>query len=44
VINTEIEQFFFGQIDNNAPAAVEYFARLKHPAVDEPAFKRLLIS
>ena len=39
---TEIEQFFFGKIDNNGKDAVEYFAGFEHPSVDGDAFENLL--
>jgi hypothetical protein len=40
--NTEIEQFFFGKLDNNAPAAVEFFSTFDQLKVDERAFKLFL--
>ncbi len=42
VTNTEIEQFFFGQLDAKAPVALEYFASFKHPGANEEAFRTFL--
>jgi hypothetical protein len=42
ITNTEIEQFFFGQLDAKAPAALDYFASFKDPDVDTEAFNTLL--
>jgi hypothetical protein len=41
--NREIEQFFFGQLDNAAPAALDFFATLKELKVDPGAFNVLII-
>jgi hypothetical protein len=41
-INTEIEQFFFGEIDRDGKAAVEYFAAFAHPDADDKAFYNLM--
>src|SRR5216684_2856001 len=38
VTNTEIEQFFFGQLDSEAPSALDYFTSFKHPDANETAF------
>ena len=40
--STEIEQNFFGVIDNLGHDAVEYFASFKHPDVNPPAFHALI--
>jgi hypothetical protein len=40
--NTEIERFFFGELDNDGPKAVDYFTRFKHPSVDGEAFQAFL--
>jgi Protein of unknown function (DUF4238) len=40
--STEIEQFFFGRVDNEGKAAVEYFAAFTHPGVNSDAFHALL--
>jgi hypothetical protein len=42
VENVDIEKFFFGQIDNSGPEAIDYFANFKHPGADEPKFHNLL--
>ncbi len=42
ISNTEIEQFFFGNLDQEGQYAVEYFAKFQHPSADEKAFKQLL--
>lgn len=43
ITNTEIEKFFFGQIDNGAPAALDYFANFEDPDYsNEVAFKKLM--
>jgi hypothetical protein len=34
VTNTEIEQFFFGQLDAKALVALEYFSSFKHPGAN----------
>jgi len=41
-LNTEIEQFFFGKIDRNGKAAVEYFDAFTHPSADDRAFYDLM--
>ena len=40
--STEIEQKFFGKIDNNGRKAVEYFADFQHPSADKDALYALL--
>ena len=40
--STEIERFFFGRVDSQGRAAVEYFANFEHPSVDSEAFHALL--
>ncbi|RWM07065.1 DUF4238 domain-containing protein [Mesorhizobium sp.] len=40
--NTELEQFFFGEIDSEGKVAVEYFADFAHPSADGDAFKTML--
>ena len=42
ISNTEIEQFFFGRLDNEAPSAVEFFCNFDHRCLDEKSFKRLM--
>jgi hypothetical protein len=42
ISNTEIEQFFFGQLDATAPNALDYFASFAHPSIDGEAFNTLL--
>lgn len=42
ITNIEIEQFFFGRLDNEAINAVEYFADFEHPSVNKRAFDTLL--
>jgi Protein of unknown function (DUF4238) len=42
ISNTEIEQFFFGRLDNEGQAAVEYFSKFEHPDVNEKAFTQLM--
>jgi hypothetical protein len=39
ITNTEIERFFFGQLDNDGPKALDYFATFKHPDADGPSFQ-----
>src|SRR5262249_30705072 len=41
-LNTEIEQFFFGEIDRKGKAAVEYFDAFNHPRANDRAFHDLL--
>jgi hypothetical protein len=40
--NTEIERFFFGEIDSKGKLAVEYFAEFTWPSVNESALLNLL--
>lgn len=40
--STEIEQKFFGKIDNDGRKAVEYFSKFKHPSANKEAFHALL--
>src|SRR5579863_8098272 len=42
ISNTEIEQFFFGKLDNDAPDAIDYFTNFKHPSADSEAFHTFL--
>jgi len=42
ITNTEIEQFFFGKLDNSASVALDYFTSFAHPDANEKAFKTLL--
>lgn len=42
ISNTEIEQFFFGKLDNDASRYLDYFAVFKHPSVNEKAFQGLM--
>jgi Protein of unknown function (DUF4238) len=42
ITNTEIERFFFGQLDNDAPKALDYFASFEHPDADGPAFQNFV--
>jgi hypothetical protein len=41
--STEIEEKFFGKVDNSAGAAVKYWANFKHPSIDEESFHNLLL-
>ncbi|MGH7086631.1 MAG: DUF4238 domain-containing protein [Acetobacteraceae bacterium] len=41
-LNTEIEHFFFGEIDRNGKAGVEYFGAFAHPDADDRAFQDLM--
>src|SRR4051812_5763719 len=41
--STDIEQQFFGQIDNKGRDAVEYFSTFAHPSVDGDAFQNLMM-
>ncbi|MDX0414787.1 hypothetical protein GHK39_03805 [Sinorhizobium medicae] len=34
IVNTEIEQFFFGDLDSEGKKAIEYFGGFKHPSVN----------
>lgn len=40
--NRDIEQFFFGRIDENGKAAVEYFSEYDHTYYDENGFKNFI--
>ena len=40
--NVDIEKFFFGKLDNDAPAAVKFFANYKPGNVDSKAFQTLI--
>jgi hypothetical protein len=40
--NTEIEQFFFGRLDQEGLCAVEYFANFQHPTTNGEAFQTLM--
>ena len=40
---TEIEQYFFGSIDNKGQYAVDYFTNFAHPSVNKDAFHNMLI-
>lgn len=42
ITNVEIEQFFFGQLDFKAPAAIDFFATFDHQHFDEEALHLLL--
>jgi hypothetical protein len=42
ISNTEIEQFFFGRLDNDAPSAVEFFCNFDHQDISEAGFKQLM--
>ncbi|WP_201462936.1 DUF4238 domain-containing protein [Brevundimonas aurantiaca] len=42
IVNTEIEQFFFGDIDNNAPKAFDFWSRYDHSNLDHAAFSIFL--
>src|ERR1700730_4408233 len=42
VPNVEIERFFFGQLDNDAPTALDVWANFKELDVDEAAFQNLM--
>jgi hypothetical protein len=41
--STEIEQRFFGKIDESGKKAVEYFSSFSHPSVNEQAFHDFLV-
>lgn len=41
--STDIEERFFGKIDNNGRRAVSYFTDFSHPAVDWEAFEDLML-
>src|SRR3984957_10299898 len=40
--STDIEKYFFGGVDNAAPAALDYFAGFNHPSADGDSFHTLL--
>jgi hypothetical protein len=40
---TEIEKYFFGEIDNNGRYAVDYFTHFKHPSANGSAFRNMTI-
>jgi hypothetical protein len=40
--NTEIEQFFFGELDQKGKPAVEYFRQFEHPSADNSAFRAFM--
>ena len=42
ISNTDIERFFFGKLDNDAPKAVDYFANFKHPSATGEPFQTFL--
>jgi hypothetical protein len=42
ITNTEIEQFFFGELDAEGPKFLDYFTNFKHPSADGPAFQNFL--
>ena len=42
ITNTDIEQFFFGDLDNKAANAVKFFASFKAPNVRNEAFQNLI--
>jgi len=42
ISNTDIEQFFFGKLDQDAPGAVDYFASLRPRHADGDAFNAFL--
>lgn len=42
ISNTDIEKFFFGKLDTNAPAAVDYFANLRPDSADGDAFNTFM--
>ncbi len=41
--STEIEEKFFGKVDNFAVAAVEYWSNFKNPSADKKSFENLLL-
>ena len=41
--STEIEEKFFGKVDNFAVAAVEYWSNFKHPSANKESFQNLLL-
>ncbi len=42
ISNTEIEQFFFGKLDNDGPAAIDFFAKFDHTRAYKNAFETML--
>jgi hypothetical protein len=40
--SVDIEKYFFGKVDSDAPAALDYFANFSHPSADGDAFRALL--
>lgn len=42
ISNTDIERFFFGKLDDQAPSALNYFSNFAHPSVDSKSFEILL--
>lgn len=42
-LSTEIEQKFFGPIDDSAKPALDYFANFTHPSVDGKLFRQFLL-
>jgi len=42
VSNTDIEQFFFGKLDNDAAGHLDYFVNFAHPSANEKAFHGLM--
>ena len=40
--STEIEERFFGPIDDKGPSAIEYFAEFDHSAIDYDAFQNMV--
>lgn len=42
LIDTGIERFFFGDLDNSAGRAFDYFTNFQHPSVNAEAFKTFL--
>jgi len=42
-ISTEIEQKFFGPLDDSARSALDYFSNFAHPSADGDLFRKLLL-
>src|ERR1041385_6809261 len=42
VRNTEIEQFFFGKFDQEAPKALDFWSSFDHSDIDHDAFNTLM--
>lgn len=42
-LSTEIEQQFFGRLDEKARASLDYFASFAHPSADGELFQRLML-